>query len=159
MLAGLDAQNTLVVDADLLYTNTGEGLHRFVDPLDGETYLYSQFETADAKRMYACFDQPDGLGKSGLHVFGLRGSHRLHADGIAPTHADLAHHHRASLAATIGIGVLKIWVERCLGGRLEDDRFVWLDCCAHIIYSVLSINIIYDEASTQVVALDRKRKT
>ena len=51
--------NVLVVDADLLYTNTGEGLHRFVDPLDGEVYLYSQFETADAKRMYACFDQPD----------------------------------------------------------------------------------------------------
>ena len=59
LLTGLAEQNTLVVDADLLYTNTGEGLHRFVDPLDGETYLYSQFETADAKRMYACFDQPD----------------------------------------------------------------------------------------------------
>ncbi|MDQ6851306.1 MAG: aminopeptidase N [Actinomycetota bacterium] len=59
VLADLQADNVLVVDADLLYTNTGEGLHRFVDPLDGETYLYSQFETADAKRMYACFDQPD----------------------------------------------------------------------------------------------------
>ena len=59
VLTGLAADNTLVVDADLLYTNTGEGLHRFVDPLDGETYLYSQFETADAKRMFACFDQPD----------------------------------------------------------------------------------------------------
>jgi aminopeptidase N len=58
-LHDLAAENVLVVDADLLYTNTGEGLHRFVDPLDGETYLYSQFETADAKRMYACFDQPD----------------------------------------------------------------------------------------------------
>ncbi|MDT4936532.1 MAG: aminopeptidase [Pseudonocardiales bacterium] len=58
-LSGLGAENTLVVDADMLYTNTGEGLHRFVDPLDGETYLYSQFETADAKRVYACFDQPD----------------------------------------------------------------------------------------------------
>ncbi|MGH3026296.1 MAG: aminopeptidase N, partial [Gaiellaceae bacterium] len=58
-LDNLAADNVLVVDADLLYTNTGEGLHRFVDPLDGETYLYSQFETADAKRMYACFDQPD----------------------------------------------------------------------------------------------------
>ena len=42
-----------------LYTNTGEGLHRFVDPVDGAVYLYSQFETADAKRLYACFDQPD----------------------------------------------------------------------------------------------------
>jgi aminopeptidase N len=59
VLDGLADDNTLVVDADLLYTNTGEGLHRFIDPLDGETYLYSQFETADAKRMYACFDQPD----------------------------------------------------------------------------------------------------
>jgi aminopeptidase N len=58
-LTDLAAENTLVVDADMLYTNTGEGLHRFVDPLDGEVYLYSQFETADAKRVYACFDQPD----------------------------------------------------------------------------------------------------
>jgi aminopeptidase N len=58
-LPDLAEDNVLVVDADLLYTNTGEGLHRFVDPLDGEVYLYSQFETADAKRMYACFDQPD----------------------------------------------------------------------------------------------------
>jgi aminopeptidase N len=58
-LTGLADDNTLVVDADCLYTNTGEGLHRFVDPVDGAVYLYSQFETADAKRMYACFDQPD----------------------------------------------------------------------------------------------------
>ena len=58
-LTDLAADNTLVVDADCLYTNTGEGLHRFVDPVDGSVYLYTQFETADAKRMYACFDQPD----------------------------------------------------------------------------------------------------
>ena len=58
-LTGLDGHNVLVVDADCRYSNTGEGLHRFVDPVDGEVYLYSQFETADAKRMFACFDQPD----------------------------------------------------------------------------------------------------
>ena len=58
-LRGLAKHNTLVVDADCRYSNTGEGLHRFVDPVDGEVYLYSQFETADAKRMFACFDQPD----------------------------------------------------------------------------------------------------
>ncbi|MDG4667793.1 aminopeptidase N [Mycobacterium sp. 236(2023)] len=58
-LRGLAAHNILVVDADCLYSNTGEGLHRFVDPVDDEVYLYSQFETADAKRMFACFDQPD----------------------------------------------------------------------------------------------------
>ncbi|WP_029135424.1 aminopeptidase N [Nakamurella lactea] len=58
-LTDLAAENELVVKAVGLYTNTGEGLHRFVDPVDNEVYLYSQFETADAKRMYACFDQPD----------------------------------------------------------------------------------------------------
>jgi len=58
-LQGLAETNVLVVDADCSYSNTGEGLHRFTDPVDGEVYLYSQFETADAKRMFACFDQPD----------------------------------------------------------------------------------------------------
>ena len=58
-LSGLAEHNVVVVDADCHYSNTGEGLHRFVDPVDGEVYLYSQFETADAKRMFACFDQPD----------------------------------------------------------------------------------------------------
>ncbi|MCV7029786.1 aminopeptidase N [Mycobacterium sherrisii] len=58
-LRGLADRNVVVVDADCRYSNTGEGLHRFVDPVDNEIYLYSQFETADAKRMFACFDQPD----------------------------------------------------------------------------------------------------
>jgi aminopeptidase N len=58
-LTGLAEHNVVVIAADLRYSNTGEGLHRFVDPVDGEVYLYSQFETADAKRMFACFDQPD----------------------------------------------------------------------------------------------------
>ncbi|MEH6795528.1 MAG: aminopeptidase N [Rhodococcus sp. (in: high G+C Gram-positive bacteria)] len=58
-LENLTEHNELVVDADCIYSHTGEGLHRFVDPSDGSVYLYSQFETADAKRMFACFDQPD----------------------------------------------------------------------------------------------------
>lgn len=58
-LTPANGSNTLVVDAVAHYMNTGEGLHRFVDPADQEVYLYSQFETADARRMYACFDQPD----------------------------------------------------------------------------------------------------
>ncbi len=58
-LRGLAEHNVVIVDADCRYSNTGEGLHRFVDPVDSEIYLYSQFETADAKRMFACFDQPD----------------------------------------------------------------------------------------------------
>lgn len=51
--------NELVVVADALYTNTGEGLHRFVDPVDQEVYLYSQFEVPDSRRMFAVFEQPD----------------------------------------------------------------------------------------------------
>ena len=58
-LEGLAAENELVVDADCLYTNTGEGLHRFVDPVDDEVYLYSQFEVPDSRRMFAVFEQPD----------------------------------------------------------------------------------------------------
>jgi aminopeptidase N len=58
-LDGLAADNELTVVADCLYTNTGEGLHRFVDPVDDEVYLYSQFEVADARRVYTVFDQPD----------------------------------------------------------------------------------------------------
>ena len=58
-LPELAAENELTVVATCEYMNTGEGLHRFVDPVDKGVYLYSQFETADAKRMFACFDQPD----------------------------------------------------------------------------------------------------
>ena len=58
-LPNLLAENTLVVEAMGAYMNTGEGLHRFVDPVDDEVYLYTQFESADARRMYACFEQPD----------------------------------------------------------------------------------------------------
>jgi len=58
-LPGLAEHNELRIDADASYMRTGEGLHRFVDPVDQQVYLHSQFETADAHRMYACFDQPD----------------------------------------------------------------------------------------------------
>ncbi len=58
-LPDLAADNALIVDADGDYSTTGQGLHRSVDPVDKEVYLYSQFETADAQRVYACFDQPD----------------------------------------------------------------------------------------------------
>jgi aminopeptidase N len=58
-LHDLAEDNVLTVVADAAYSRTGEGLHRFVDPVDGLVYLYSQFEAYDAHRMYACFDQPD----------------------------------------------------------------------------------------------------
>ncbi|NUU22575.1 MAG: aminopeptidase N, partial [Streptomycetaceae bacterium] len=58
-LDGLAEQNELRVVASCAYMNTGEGLHRFVDPVDGKTYLYTQFEVADARRVFANFEQPD----------------------------------------------------------------------------------------------------
>ncbi|WP_073419599.1 aminopeptidase N [Geodermatophilus nigrescens] len=67
-LPGLAADNTLVVDADCRYSNSGEGLHRFVDPEDGQVYLYTHFEPAEAKRVFACFDQPDLKGTYTVHV-------------------------------------------------------------------------------------------
>ncbi|WP_328317501.1 aminopeptidase N [Streptomyces sp. NBC_00388] len=56
LLAG---ENELRVVADCAYTNTGEGLHRFVDPVDDQAYLYTQFEVADARRVFPNFEQPD----------------------------------------------------------------------------------------------------
>ncbi|SDN51286.1 Membrane alanyl aminopeptidase Metallo peptidase. MEROPS family M01 [Actinomyces ruminicola] len=58
-LADLRADNELTVVADCAYMHTGEGLHRFTDPADGETYLYTQFEVPDARRVYTVFEQPD----------------------------------------------------------------------------------------------------
>ena len=51
--------NVLRVVAECAYTHTGEGLHRFVDPVDDEVYLYSQFEVANSRRVFAVFEQPD----------------------------------------------------------------------------------------------------
>ncbi|GAA2336108.1 aminopeptidase N [Streptomyces kunmingensis] len=58
-LEGLAEDNELVVDAQCAYSRTGEGMHRFVDPEDGEVYLYTQYEPADARRVFANFEQPD----------------------------------------------------------------------------------------------------
>jgi aminopeptidase N len=58
-LPNLKAENELIVVADANFMNTGEGLHRFVDPVDKEVYLYTQFEVPDSRRVFAVFEQPD----------------------------------------------------------------------------------------------------
>ncbi len=58
-LSDLQAENVLVVRADCTYSHSGEGLHRFVDPVDARIYLYTQFEVPDARRVFTTFEQPD----------------------------------------------------------------------------------------------------
>ena len=55
----LATENELTIEAEVAYSNTGEGLQKSVDPADNEIYLYSQGETAHIRKMYPCFDQPD----------------------------------------------------------------------------------------------------
>ncbi|MBF8253243.1 MAG: aminopeptidase N, partial [Actinobacteria bacterium] len=57
-LQNLQSENHLIIEIDGIYSKSGEGLQRSVDPSDGEIYLYSQGETADIRRMFPCFDQP-----------------------------------------------------------------------------------------------------
>src|SRR5690606_20370712 len=56
---GLSARNTVRIEAVAAYSRSGEGMHRSHDPVDGETYLYTQYEPADSRRVMACFEQPD----------------------------------------------------------------------------------------------------
>src|SRR6202050_5402265 len=58
-LDGLAESNELRIAADCAYSRSGEGMHRFTDPADGGVYMYTDLETFDAHRVYACFDQPD----------------------------------------------------------------------------------------------------
>lgn len=72
-LPGLQAENQVLVTATARYSRTGEGLHRYQDPEDGKIYLYTQYEPADARRVFANFEQPD-----------LKGHYRIEV--IAPSH-------------------------------------------------------------------------
>ncbi|WP_033318011.1 aminopeptidase N [Streptomyces yerevanensis] len=52
-------EHELHIDAVMRYSRTGEGMHRFTDPTDGETYVYTQLFMDDVQRVFAAFDQPD----------------------------------------------------------------------------------------------------
>ncbi|WP_413353460.1 aminopeptidase N [Microbacterium sp. 1P06AB] len=67
-LSGLAEENTVRVRARGRYSRSGEGLHRFTDPVDGAVYLYTQYEPADSRRVYPCFEQPDLKARWTFHI-------------------------------------------------------------------------------------------
>ncbi|MDQ0769142.1 aminopeptidase N [Pseudarthrobacter defluvii] len=67
-LDNLRAENQVTVIGTALYSRSGEGMHRFVDPADGQCYLYTQYEPADARRVFANFEQPDLKATYTFHV-------------------------------------------------------------------------------------------
>ncbi|MCX6500573.1 MAG: aminopeptidase N [Arthrobacter sp.] len=64
----LQAENQVTVTGTALYSTSGEGMHRFFDPADGQCYLYTQYEPADARRVFANFEQPDLKAEFTFHV-------------------------------------------------------------------------------------------
>ena len=62
-LVDLAASNELRIRATGRYQRNGIGLHRAVDPVDGNVYCYSDAEPYEIHRMYPCFDQPDIKGR------------------------------------------------------------------------------------------------
>ncbi|MBO1269058.1 aminopeptidase N [Arthrobacter cavernae] len=75
LLGRLQAENEVTVTGTALYSRSGEGLHRFVDPADGQCYLYTQYEPADARRVFANFEQPDLKAEFTFHVTAPTGWH------------------------------------------------------------------------------------
>ncbi|MBP1231425.1 aminopeptidase N [Arthrobacter sp. PvP102] len=67
-LDNLQAENQVTVTGTALYSTSGEGMHRFFDPADGKCYLYTQYEPADARRVFANFEQPDLKAEFTFHV-------------------------------------------------------------------------------------------
>jgi len=67
-LENLQKENQVTITGTALYSTSGEGMHRFVDPADGQCYLYTQYEPADARRVFANFEQPDLKAEFTFHV-------------------------------------------------------------------------------------------
>jgi aminopeptidase N len=146
-LTGLGGEHEVVVDAVCAYTRSGEGLHRFEDPADGEVYVYAQAFLDDAQRFFACFDQPDLKASYALSVrapqghvvrSNARGELRDGVHVFAPT-ARLSTY-LATLAAGPWHGVqewydgveLGVWCRRSMAAHLDAPELLQItrECLA-----------------------------
>jgi len=87
-LENLQAENQVTVTGTALYSRSGEGMHRFVDPADGQCYLYTQYEPADARRVFANFEQPDLKAAFTFHVTAPSGW-EVASNGVEATRTQL----------------------------------------------------------------------
>lgn len=87
-LENLQAENQVTVTGTALYSRSGEGMHRFVDPADGQCYLYTQYEPADARRVFANFEQPDLKAEFTFHVMAPSGW-EVASNGVEATRVQL----------------------------------------------------------------------
>jgi aminopeptidase N len=99
-LTGLRDDNVLEVEGDFAYTNSGQGLHRLVDPADGQVYVYSQLFLAHAPRVFACFDQPDLKAEFTWHVTVPAGWQAVSNMPVAAVQAQTVHFARSPRMST-----------------------------------------------------------
>ncbi len=95
----LEAHNTVRIQATAAYSRSGEGMHRYVDPADGNTYLYTQYEPADSRRVMACFEQPDMKARYTFTVSGPLGWELL-SNGAAEQRTQTEHKQTVTFAQT-----------------------------------------------------------
>ena len=120
-LPDLQERNELEVVAQCAYSRSGVGLHRFVDPVDGEVFCYTQFEPFDAHRVFACFDQPDLKAPFVLEVVAAPG-HVVVSNGAVAERPDPGSGGRWSFATTPPIST---YITAVVAGpyHVVEDRF------------------------------------
>lgn len=96
LLEDLAGRNEVTVTGMALYSRSGEGMHRFFDPADGQCYLYTQYEPADSRRVFANFEQPD-----------LKASFTFHV--IAPSSWEVASNGAASAGTPLEDDGVTLW--------------------------------------------------
>jgi aminopeptidase N len=123
-LPELAEHNELRVVADCEYMRTGEGLHRFVDPVDEEVYLYTQFEVTDARRVFCCFDQPD---LKGTYTFTVTAPAHWQVISVSPSPAPEPVDERVAIWRFPTTPVLSTYVTALIAGpytRVQEELTV-----------------------------------